>query len=64
VTASGSREIRQHPVERFSEPKHAIYLPQQQHPAVAADVSTLEVRLDFAAIKAWKIQKFLLTFWH
>ncbi len=56
--------IGQHPVERGGEPQAAIGLPQQENAPVAADIAPGETRLDFAAIKAGKLEQLLRTICH
>ena len=51
-------------IERADQPESAIGRPQHHHPAIAGDIAPGKTRLDFAAIEAWKREKFGVTFWH
>jgi len=51
-------------VERADQAPPTIGRPQHPHPAIAGDLAPGKTRLDFAAIEAWKREKFGVPFWH
>jgi hypothetical protein len=57
--------IGQHRIQRREPAQPAVRLAQQQQDAASAEnVATGKVRLDFAAIEAWKSEILLRTVWH
>jgi hypothetical protein len=56
--------VWQHLPQTFGQPDPAIDLPQQEHPAIAGDLPTAEVGLNFSAAKAWKFDGKRLTVCH
>ena len=51
-------------IERADQAQPAIGRAQHHHPAIAGDLAAGKTRLDFAAIEAWKREKFGVTLWH
>ena len=56
--------IGQRRIQCAGQPEAPIGLAQEHHPAVAGNLASLETRLDFAPIKAWKSKQFVVTYWH
>ena len=59
-----SARIVDRPIQRFSQAKVPIDLPQKDHPTVTGNIASGKTAFDFSTIKAWKLKEFRGTFWH
>jgi len=56
--------IGEHGIQGGAQTQPPVGCAQEQDATVTADVAAGETRLNFAAIKAWKVEEFRRTIWH